>query len=176
MSSGNQTPILEDNDNTASFSQESIRRLVIRFRKAIDSARDDGAFSNDQTFNRFPRACCGSASELLAKYLAEYNIHTQYVCGTYYPTDFKEGSQSHAWLQVGEVIIDITGDQFKFCPEIFSYNLPIYVGEIDQMHNLFEASYKEEAILYSQFLGVDREIQENRYKIIKLYLEADNDK
>ena len=34
--------------------------------------------------------------------------------------------------------IDITGDQFRFNPLFNMYNNPVYVGEIDSFHKMFE--------------------------------------
>lgn len=65
----------------------------------------------------------------------EYGIQTKYVCGYY---SYGDGAvQSHAWLQHGAVIIDITGDQFALSPVFLNYNYPVYVGRIDSMHELF---------------------------------------
>lgn len=65
----------------------------------------------------------------------EHGIQTKYVCGYY---SYGDGTvQSHAWLQHGAVIIDITGDQFALSPVFLNYNYPVYVGRIDSMHELF---------------------------------------
>ena len=74
----------------------------------------------------FPRGCCGIISELMGDYLNTVGIgEFGYVCG------MKDGA-SHAWLEVDELIADITGDQFsdRFCidpAELGSgFILPIY--------------------------------------------------
>lgn len=48
-----------------------IERLVNQFRDAIDMARDSGDFDKDISFYKFPRGCCGDASDLLAQFLLE---------------------------------------------------------------------------------------------------------
>ena len=60
-----------------------IRQLVNQFRNAIDVARDAGEFDADYSFYKFPRGCCGDASDLLAQFLLENGVKTYYVCGTY---------------------------------------------------------------------------------------------
>jgi hypothetical protein len=64
----------------------------------------------------FPRACCGTACDLLGLYLLDHGQGTaRYVWGekTVQQTDEEyPQSQSHAWLVLNGFIIDITADQF----------------------------------------------------------------
>jgi len=70
------------------------------------------------TLQNFPHGACGDASLLLARYLSERG------CGEFrYILGLRDGN-SHAWLQQGPLIIDITGDQFADNP-----HGPVYVGE-----------------------------------------------
>jgi hypothetical protein len=59
------------------------------------------------TLQHFPNGACGDASLLLAKYF-EHHEHGQfdYVLG-------QRNGHSHAWLQQGDLIADITADQFE---------------------------------------------------------------
>ena len=85
---------------------DQIRDSAALFRQAIEQV-NISEFSMSPWFKRFPRACCGDASNLLAKYLmVQHGIETTYVCG------WHEG-QSHAWLEYNSLIIDITADQFE---------------------------------------------------------------
>ncbi|ASA21276.1 hypothetical protein [Paenibacillus donghaensis] len=94
------------------------------FRRAIEKM-DISEYSMSPWFNRFPRACCGDASNLLAKYLREqHGVETIYVCG------WRKG-QSHAWLEYNDLIIDITADQFE---EIFE---PAVVTTDKTFHSRF---------------------------------------
>lgn len=110
-----------------------LNKLVFEFRKAIEKAKEKGKFF-DEPFRRFPNGCCGDACDLLAQYLLENGINSKYVCGTYY-----EDQQSHAWLEIGDIIADITADQFKGdknYPQ--EYITPCYVGKKNRFYELFE--------------------------------------
>lgn len=113
-------------------------QLVTQFRQAIDNAKNAAEFTHDFSFSKFPRGCCGDASDLLAQFLLDQGIKTYYVCGTYYGNS-TEDIQTHAWLLTNKnTIIDITGDQFKFSSTFLNYNKAIYVGKMDDFHKLFE--------------------------------------
>lgn len=114
-------------------------KLATKFRTAVDEAKSRNDFASDICFNSFPSGCCGDTSCLLGQYLLENNIISKYVCGEYhYPkNDF---TYSHAWLQVDDTIVDITGDQFKNNADILFYDRRVYVGKIDAMHSLFHVT------------------------------------
>ena len=147
-----------------------IMHLATRFRTAIDLALEDGRFDNNQILRRFPFACCGVASDLLAIYLSENGFQTKYVCGSYYYSHIEDGSQSHAWLQYRDLVIDITGDQFKNNPVFLNYSLPVYVGKIDAMHKLFEVTERNiyDAVLCGGISGQGMQL----YSVIKSYIIA----
>lgn len=114
-----------------------IRSLVECFRTAIEKAQYAGEFGADY-FGRFPRGCCGDASDMLAQYLVEHGIRTKYIVGTYWD-DENGDSQSHAWLLLNEeTIIDITGDQFQYNPVFLNFNKQVYIGPMNAFHRLFE--------------------------------------
>lgn len=88
----------------------------------------------------FPRGACGDASLLLGAYLADSGYKNfEYVCG-------ERGSKnddtwtSHAWLTSGNLIVDITADQFGDAPS------GIIVSNNSPWHNQFrvESSYGNE--------------------------------
>jgi hypothetical protein len=94
---GEGTAISDDNETLC------IRRLAERFRAAVEAC---DLRRLPITFHEFPNGSCGDATLILAKYLND-NGHEGfvYVCG------IRDG-HSHAWLQRGDLIVDITGDQF----------------------------------------------------------------
>lgn len=50
---------------------KEIKQFATQFRRAIDLALEAGEFDNDSIYRRFPRACCGDTSDLLAQYLLD---------------------------------------------------------------------------------------------------------
>lgn len=122
---------------------ENLKCDVQAFRTAIEKAKNDEQFIKDINFHQFPIACCGDASDLLGHYLLTKGIITKYVCGNYYG-DNEENGQSHSWLLLDdEIIIDITGDQFRFNPIFLRYDNPVYVGPCDEFHSLFEVDDRD---------------------------------
>lgn len=118
---------------------DNLKRLAENFRIAIDKAKNEGEFKNDLIFYDFPSGCCGDASDLLAEFLLRKGIQTTYVGGTFYYNNEECDLQSHAWLFTKDhTIIDITGDQFKYDSALLNYDIPVYVGEEDDFHKLFE--------------------------------------
>ncbi len=73
------------------------------FRRAIEVERDAGEFQSDISFNQFPRACCGDASELLAEYLRRHGIKTIWTS--------MERVDCHAWLTVKDWRLNTTDTQ-----------------------------------------------------------------
>lgn len=126
-----------------SYWMEDIQKLVTDFRRAIDAANANGEFDKDFSFNRFPRGCCGDASDLLGEYLLEKDIQSIYVCGNRYFDDPEEGTQSHAWLLVDDMIADITGDQFSDRLIYYNYDIPGYYGPMDDFHRLFDVEDRD---------------------------------
>lgn len=119
------------------ITSQQIVKLATQFRNAIEKAKDLNVISC-QSLRNFPVGSCGIASELLAQFLFENNVQTQYVWGTHYPIG-DEAPQSHAWLEsLNGITIDITRDQFKYDNELLNWSQPIYVGEPDCFQSLFE--------------------------------------
>ena len=59
-----------------------------------------------EALENFPFGSCGDATLLLAKYLEQNN------CGKFYYMLGERSGKSHAWLQQGNIMVDITADQF----------------------------------------------------------------
>jgi hypothetical protein len=82
---------------------ERIQTFCGAFREAILRT---GRADLPSSFRNFPLGCCGDTCLLLAKFLINHGAgFPDYVVGT-------SGRQSHAWLEIGSVIVDITADQF----------------------------------------------------------------
>ena len=56
-------------------------------------------------FDRFPRGSCGDASLLLALVYVNRGIGAACLAGL-------RSGHSHAWVEIGDLIVDITADQF----------------------------------------------------------------
>jgi hypothetical protein len=102
---------------------DSLRELARRFRAALENC--------DQTklpvgLQAFPSGACADASLLLAKYLQEKGEgKAEYVSGN-------DGNQTHAWLELDGIIIDITADQFNRSID------PVIVSTNSTWHQSFE--------------------------------------
>lgn len=96
--------------------EEQLTKAAQDVRRAIVAGTD---------FDWFPRGCCQFASRILGLYLIRELklVPVEIVCnGTRYLQDKLDEfdrpvEQSHAWLEVGGFIIDITADQFYDCDE-----------------------------------------------------------
>jgi len=87
-----------------------LRQLAEALRAAILSARADFPRYLRRKFAAFPKSCCGHASILLALYLRENGFtDVQYV---YNGSRGLKIDDSHAWLEVDGIVVDITADQF----------------------------------------------------------------
>ncbi len=87
--------------------RQHIESLAAAFRRAIE----ESAIRSDVAFRAFPRGACGDASLLLSEFLRQHGFdNIDYVCG--WDHSVPEHPRSHAWLEVGEIIVDITADQF----------------------------------------------------------------
>ena len=114
----------------------NLEKLVTEFRMALDHAHSSGDFIHDPAFWNFPNGCCGDTCVLLGEYLYTHGIETDYVCGTWYGPNYRH--QTHVWLVTKEnLIIDITGDQFKDQTTFYNFDEPVYVGSSNSFYNLF---------------------------------------
>lgn len=84
---------------------------VKRFRSAIEDYKNSDFSANDSNFkNSFPSGQCQNSSLLLAAWLrSEDYLNVEVVSGD---NSFGGNADTHAWVCVGEVVVDITADQF----------------------------------------------------------------
>ena len=114
---------------------KEIKNLATQFRIAIEKTVFD-----DPQLKGFPRGACGPATILVSQYLMENGVtEMKYFCGLH-PLPEKHSTQSHAWVDLDGLIIDITGDQFRDRSEYLKYDIPVYVGPMDDFHKLFHKS------------------------------------
>ncbi|MBP3199682.1 MAG: hypothetical protein J6N21_22170 [Butyrivibrio sp.] len=119
-------------------SKRKVEKLAEHFRGAIDIAVKNNDFPLRDRMHRFPFGCCDDASDLLAFYLKQNGIETAQINGVYRDED-PENITNHVWLKTQDgLIIDITGDQFRLRPELLNYSVPVYVGDEDALHCLFQ--------------------------------------
>lgn len=98
---------------------EELNQLVQRFWQALRSAPFDTESGN---LSRFPDECCHHASILFAIYLLR-NCSEE--CEVVSATGVSDPNTTHVWLELGNVIIDLTCGQFA------STNMPHYFVGID---------------------------------------------
>ena len=115
---------------------ERIREIATHFRQAIERCDLPRL---GPTFEEFPAGSCGDATPLLGTYLCEQGFgQFGYMLGERpIPNDWQ--TQSHAWLQQGELIVDITADQF---PEVSE---PVIVTAESAWHSQFEGTLQHAA-------------------------------
>ena len=154
---------------------ERIAFFVTKFRNAIDEAIRNGETSPwlyMAFFDKFPLGCCGLTSDMLAEYLLENGIKTKYVSGIAYEDvdwDYDHSNRSHAWLLYDDtVIIDITGDQFKYSEHFYFNDDRVYVGNGNKFYDLFKYNEKRDVHdIYPLALGID---EQRIYRIIMKYI------
>lgn len=154
-------------------SARTVKKLAQQFRKAIETAKYYGKLEGDFSFRHFPRACCGDTSCLLGQFLLDHEIPTWYICG------MKDWRMSHAWLSTTDpavekgMIIDITGDQFKDDDKLMNYSETVYVGGMDDFHNLFTIQERREIVNLLDLGGIP-DIKKrlwNLYEVICGFIE-----
>lgn len=146
--------------------------LANKFRKGIENAQASGEFNKRSILEYFPNGCCDLTSELLAKYFIENGIkNIQRVHGSYYV--YYDENESHVWILIdNEIIVDITGDQYKNNKSPFVFSNKVYVGNPTDFHNSFEKYEKEKysGILSSEKTSLGNPSDNEVYEIIKKYI------
>ncbi len=139
--------------------------IASAFRTAIEEAVKAGEIREMATF---PCGCCSFASDLLQRYLIEqYDFFTWYMSGRY---GYGENVESHAWLETRDgVVIDITGDQYKY--KKLKFTEPVYIGpRAVGFHDQFEM---DTPVAYSRSedpFGRNREF-DRRYEAVIRHLQ-----
>lgn len=118
------------------LSENDIYNIAASFRSAIIVAKQNREFSGRNRMSNFPDGCCDDSCDLLAYYLYDrYKIYTEQGNGVYRDNN-PYNTTNHAWLVMnGDTIIDITGDQFKFCA---GFAEEVYVGKENSFYEKLE--------------------------------------
>jgi hypothetical protein len=136
-----------------------IRQLAVQFRRAIERCPRSRL---PIQFRDFPHGSCGDATLLLEKFLQE-NGHTGF---KYIPA--MRDDHAHAWLQRGDLVVDITADQFP------DQRRSVIVALNSRWHKTFERDLLEEQEHVADFEQYDhRTAAELRivYRLIISHLE-----
>ena len=143
---------------------DELRKVVVAFRKAIVTARENRDFDRKDRISNFPGGCCDDACDLLSYYLYDkFGIRTTQGNGLYDDGVF-ENRTNHAWLVMDDgTVIDITGTQFRFCA---GFTEEVYIGQESSFYRGLERKTMLENydIRQSKRLWTD-------YQIILGYLE-----
>lgn len=108
---------------------DQLTQLVSAFRARLETYDNDHGLS----LQWFPAGACSDASLLLAHHLSHYGLGPfRYICG-------RHGDASHVWLSVGDLIIDITADQFD------DFHEPAFVSTASPWHQALHGRDEHEA-------------------------------
>jgi hypothetical protein len=123
--------------DTTSSNFTELKSAAAKFRLAIERCERRRLIC---TFQDFPKGSCGDAALLLRAFLQEQGLGTfGYILGW---RERDSGRGSHAWLEAGGVIVDITADQF---PEI---DEKVIVAENSAWHAGFQLNDAEQVSDY----------------------------
>ncbi len=113
-----------------------IKSDIGRIREVLESFQK-GDFHTGSSFfqsSGFPRGCCGDTTELLGLYLKEeYDKDVLYVVARGLGDN---RDQSHAWLSLDGVTVDITADQFN---DIGYEVESVVISDASPFHELFHS-------------------------------------
>jgi len=129
LSIGVESNLMEDLETNQAVRIRRLREVAASVRAAILSARDSFPPYLRRKFSAFPKGCCGHTSVLLALYLQDIGLtDVSYVFGGRRGFNVED---AHAWVEVGDVIVDITADQFSDNPN------PLVITEERSWHAKF---------------------------------------
>jgi hypothetical protein len=142
---------------------DSLRKVAIEIRAAIESTP---VGNRPISMSQFPHGACGDASLIVGACLKDLGVSGfNYICGD-------RGSQidgswtTHAWLQSGTCVIDITADQFSDAP------CGVIVKDPSPWHGTFEVDVPQSSdfrdwhgpgaqMLYGIYASVRKIINQN---------------
>lgn len=103
---------------------EDLIKLVHNFRLVMQNSQPSDFDGTSLSASQFPSACCDDSSQILAAYLSDNGyVGAKLIRGEYGGRDSE--LQTHVWLSLNNVNIDITADQFNE----YGYNNPRVIIE-----------------------------------------------
>lgn len=104
---------------------------VHKFRNMIELFLKSGTSIPTYRFNNFPRGQCLNTAQMLADFLKSKGYENVVVIS---------GSSkilgSHAWISIGDLIVDITADSDQFS----EYNYPpVFINKESRLHSMFNS-------------------------------------
>lgn len=136
-----------------------LEELSKQFRYALDQLCWDKMTSE---YRGFPAGTCGDVSNILAEYLRKKGVcgDIDLVCGT-----LSGSERSHAWLEVGGFVIDITSDQFPGNP-------PVIVDNSSAWHKQFKGLKRRDAGFLRDFSSEDGFTMRKAAALNSIYTQA----
>jgi hypothetical protein len=108
-----------------------IQNYVSKARRIIETNLKVFILKQPAVFEAFPKGTCGVTSEIIGTWLISKGIEgVEYVNGKRWR---KGRHETHGWLEIDGLIIDITSDQFK--PDGLG---PVYIGSDRKFHDTFQ--------------------------------------
>jgi hypothetical protein len=131
---------------------DTITKAAILVRTAIDSIPRDQRIAS---LRSFPHGACGDSSLLLSRYLTEIGIP-----GVKYVRGEAVDRQTHAWLEIEDLIVDITYDQFD------SARTGVFVAKDRSWHSRFDVIERQNSC-WSQFDDRTRQLLDSAYALVR---------
>lgn len=132
--------------------KNNIKPFCLKVRAILEQTHKHSFSSQTSLYvSDFPSGCCGDTSEVLSTLIFDkFGVIPRLVRGE--NSKLHEDFGSHVWLEVDNLIIDITLDQFNN----YGYDFPaVYVDEISDFHRSF-----------TSVVEVDGRHTQSRYKSI----------
>lgn len=99
-------------------------------------------------FEEFPYGCCGNISLFLCNYLLDNGFkNCYYVSGRI----FADTIMSHAWVEVDDIIVDLTIQQFATSKiiKLYDFKSEYFIGTSRKIHSQFSMVTKSLAEQFS---------------------------
>lgn len=151
---------------------KDLRSVVTEFRAALLLTEPSDFIGTSLSASKFPDACCDDASMLLAAYLVDNGFTEIDIMRGEYGGD-KRDLPSHVWLQIDQIFIDITADQFN---RLGYENPPVICEEKNSFLSSFSAKNEGNADFREHILKYnDQDLLaafESGYEIVKSKIEV----